>query len=82
MAKKIYLKVSKSGSKRLQMAPNGCKRLQMAINGSKWLQKCLTIKTYYKVPNIAMTIKKKSGKYGLNKPKSAKRCKQKYAKKC
>jgi len=40
IAKKIYLKVSKSGSKWLQMAPNGCKRLQMAINGSKWLQKC------------------------------------------
>ena len=53
----------------------------MAQNGSKSVKPLKHIK---KVPNIAMTIKKKtkSGKYGLNKPKSAKRCKQKYAKKC
>ena len=52
----------------------------MAQNGSKSVKPLKHIK---KVPNIAMTIlKKKSGKYGLNNPKSAKRCKQKYAKKC
>ena len=51
----------------------------MAQSGSKSVKPLKHIK---KVPNIAMTIKKKSGKYGLNKPKSAKRCKQKYAKKC
>ena len=51
----------------------------MAQNGSKSVKPLKHIK---KVPNISMTIFKKSGKYGLNKPKSAKGCKQKYAKKC
>ena len=49
----------------------------MAQNGSKSGKPLKNIK---KVPNSA--IQKKSGKYGLNMPRSAKRCKQKYVKKC
>ena len=35
ICQKIYLKVSKSGSKCLQMSPNDTKWLEMAPNGSK-----------------------------------------------
>ena len=67
------------------MAARDSRWLTMAQNGSKSDN---PLKNITKVPKIAIKLKrkekkeKKSGKYGLNMPKSAKRCKQKYAKKC